>query len=102
VTVGLTPSTTYAYYLFACDAYSRYSSIYGLGNKSSKAVIAALQKYATDGTSTANFEYVNLDCICADTGSQFTSQAFLQHCIEGIRAEGAYRGTLLGTFWYGT
>jgi hypothetical protein len=29
-------------------------------------VIAALQKYAADGASTANFEYINLDHIRTD------------------------------------
>jgi hypothetical protein len=41
-----------------------------------------LKKYSADGASTAIFEYVNLECIWADAGSQFSSQAFLNYCIE--------------------
>jgi hypothetical protein len=58
VSTGLMPATTYAYYLFAVSAFSRYSSLYDLGNKSSKAVVVALKQYAADGASTSNYEYV--------------------------------------------
>ncbi len=80
--VGLTPATTHAYYFFAINAYSHYSNLYGLGNKSLKAGIAALKKYAVDGASTSNFEYVNLEHIQANAFTQYTSQAFLNHFIE--------------------
>lgn len=81
MTVGLTPSTSLAFYLFIVDAYSRFSTLYGLSNKSSKAVITALQHYLANGVSTENYEYVNLERIRADAGSQFTSQAFIDYCV---------------------
>jgi len=82
VTTGLTPATSHPYYLFVIDAFSRFSRLYGLANKSSKAVVKALKKYSADGISRSYFEYINLECIRADAGSQFTSSEFRKFCTD--------------------
>jgi hypothetical protein len=48
VTTGLTLATSHPYYLFVVDAFSRFSRLYGLANKSSKAskaVVNAIKQY---------------------------------------------------------
>jgi len=42
VVSGLTPSTSYGYYLFIVDAYCRHAKLYGLPRKSTSAIVAAL------------------------------------------------------------
>jgi hypothetical protein len=54
-TTGLTTATTYPFYLFVVDAYSRYVRFYGLPNKSTKAVTTALQQYQADNKPAGTF-----------------------------------------------
>ncbi len=82
LTSGLTPATSYAFYLFIVDAYSRYACLYGLSDKSTHAVVQALQLYEADHKPTQEYGYINLDRIRTDAGSQFTSAEFCQYCID--------------------
>ena len=48
VSTGLTPATSFAFYLILVDSHSRYACIYGIPNKSMDAVITALKQYQAD------------------------------------------------------
>ncbi len=78
--VGLTPHTSYAFYLILVDTYSRYTCIYGLPDKTTDAVVAAIKQYTADHRRTGTYSYLNLERIRADAGSQFTSEEFLTFC----------------------
>ncbi len=82
VPVGLTPSTTYAFYLILVDAYSRYVCIYGMLDKTTTSVINVLQQYQADHRqASGHFGYLeHIECIRADAGSQFTAHQFSEHC----------------------
>lgn len=77
---GLTSGSTYYFYLILVDAYSRYTCIYGMSNKSTAAIIAMLTCYQADHGHTGSYGYMNTECKCTDAGSQFTSAEFKQHC----------------------
>jgi len=70
---GLTPKSTYKFYLIVVDAYSRYVRFYGLRDKSTKAVAEALQQYQADNKPVSSFGYLDLEGIRTDAGTQFTS-----------------------------
>jgi transposase InsO family protein len=83
---GLTPNTTFPFYIILVDAFSRFSSIYGLSDKSSQTVITTIEQYVADhhthigaGTTTT-FEFFDIEKICTDAGSQFTSSDFKNFC----------------------
>ncbi len=78
--VGLTSHTSYAFYLILVDAYSRYTCLYGLPDKTADAVVAAIKQYTADHRRTGTYGYVNLERIRADAGSQFTSEEFFTFC----------------------
>jgi len=78
--VGLTPASTYKFYLIVVDAYSRYVRFYGLPDKSTKAVVSALKQYQADNKPASTYGYLDLDRIRSDAGSQFTSAEFSEYC----------------------
>jgi len=80
VPVGLTRDSTFPFYLILVDAYSRYACIYGIANKSSACVIDTLTRYQADHGHVGNYGYLDITRIRADSGSQFTSQEFWDHC----------------------
>jgi len=84
VSTGLTPSTTYAFYLFVVDAYSRYTRLYGIPTKSSSSVITALKRYSAECINTCAYEYINLERIRVDAGSQFMSETFMRFCTDNL------------------
>jgi hypothetical protein len=47
-TTGLTASSTYAFYLILVDAYSRYTCIYGMTDKTTKGALDTLTRYQAD------------------------------------------------------
>lgn len=55
--VGLTPASTYPFYLIVVDAYSRYIQFYGFPDKSTKAVVAAIKQYQADNVATDTNDY---------------------------------------------
>jgi len=77
---GLTPASTYAFYLIIVDAYSRYVLVHGIPNKSIEAVIQAIEQYQADNKPAQLYGYVNLTKIWSDAGSQFTSREFADFC----------------------
>jgi transposase InsO family protein len=79
---GLTQACTHAFYLIIVDAYSRCIEFYGLPDKSSTAVVAAIKQYQADNLATDTYGYTNLEQIQTDAGSQFTSGKFAEYCIE--------------------
>jgi len=84
VSTGLTASTTYAFYLFVVDAYSRYTRLYGIPTKSSSSVITALKRYSAECINTCAYEYINLERIRVDAGSQFMSETFMRFCTDNL------------------
>jgi transposase InsO family protein len=80
VPVGLTRNSTFPFYLILVDAYSRYACIYGLRDKSSTCVIDTLTRYQADHGHVGNYGYLDIARIHADSGSQFTSDEFRDHC----------------------
>jgi transposase InsO family protein len=62
------------------DAYSRYACIYDIRDKSSTYVIDALTWYQADHGHIGNYGYLDIARIRTDSGSQFTSQDFRDHC----------------------
>jgi transposase InsO family protein len=86
VASGLTISTSYAYYLFIVDAFSRYAKLYGLPKKSTSAVVAALHQYQADHSPAGTIGFLDTTKIRADAGSQFTSKPFAKYCVQqGIK-----------------
>jgi hypothetical protein len=80
VPVGLTRDSTFPFYLILVDPYSRYACIYGLRDKSSACVIDTLTRYQANHGHVGNYGYLDIARICADSGSQFTSDEFRDHC----------------------
>jgi hypothetical protein len=80
VPVGLTRDSTFAFSLILVDAYSRYACIYGMLDKSSSCVIDTLLRFQADHGHIGNYGYLDIARIRADSGTQFTSQEFKEHC----------------------
>jgi len=80
VSVGLTRGSTFPFSLILVDAYSRYACIYGMPDKSSRCVIDTLLRYQADYGHIGNYGYLDIARIRADSGTQFTSQEFKDHC----------------------
>jgi len=98
---GLTSKTSYAFYLIVVDAYSRFCSIHGLPDKSTTAVIQALLQYQADFKPATEYGFVDLKRIRSDSGSQFTSDAFADHCRQaGIALSLLVHARLPDSFWF--
>lgn len=78
--LGLTSDTTYAFYLILVDAYSRFTCLYGMQDKSTDSVVDTIQQYQADHRYVGNYGYLNIECIRADAGTQSTSTDFKQYC----------------------
>jgi len=84
--LGLTHAMTFPNYLLIVDAYSRYSTLYGLAHKSSADVITALKKFQADHSFLRELGHLETEKIRADAGGEFDSGAFAEHCIKaGIK-----------------
>jgi len=57
---GLTPTSTYAFYLIFIDAYSCHVQFYGLSYKSCVKVISALKQYQADNIPVTFYGYLDL------------------------------------------
>ena len=68
---GLTPQTTHAYCLILVEAFSRFTVIYGLPNKSTESVINTIKEYSAAFRMADAYGYIDIDRIRADTGSEF-------------------------------
>jgi len=80
VPVGLTKESTFPFSLILVDAYSRYACIYGIRDKSSSCVHDVLTRYQANRGHIGNYGYLDIAHICTDSGSQFTSEEFREHC----------------------
>jgi len=78
--VGLTKDSTFEFYLLLVDACSCYTCIHGLQDKQTACVTDALTRYRANHGHIGNYGYLDIAGIRADSGSQFTSQAFKDHC----------------------
>jgi transposase InsO family protein len=78
--VGLTVDTTCAFYLILVDAHSRYVCLYGMCDKTIESVVRTIQHYQADHGHVGNYGYLDLKCVCAYAGTQFTSLEFKQYC----------------------
>jgi transposase InsO family protein len=81
---GLTPNTTFPFYLILVDSFSRFFSIYGLCDKSTESVILCIEQYIANNRThrLANplFEFFDIERLRTDAGSQFTSTDFKNFC----------------------
>ncbi len=77
--IGLTADTTCTFYLILVGAYSRYTCIYGMPDKTTDSVINAIQQYQADHGHVSNYGFLNIERIRADAGTQFTSLEFKQY-----------------------
>jgi transposase InsO family protein len=81
---GLTPNTTFPFYLILVDSFSRFSSVYGLRDKSTESVILCIEQYIADNRThrLANplLEFFDIERLRTDAGSQFTSTDFKNFC----------------------
>jgi transposase InsO family protein len=78
---GLTPRTSHAFCLILVDAFSRFTVIYGVPNKSTESVINTIKEYSAAFRMTDAYGYIDIDRIRADAGSEFTSEEFRHFCI---------------------
>lgn len=70
--VGLTADTTYAFYLILVDAHSCYVCLYDMCDKTIESVVRTIQHYQADHGHVGNYGYLDLECVCAYAGTQFT------------------------------
>ena len=86
--ISLTPSTSFASWIIIVDSYSKYASIQGIQNLSTKSVIDALHLYLslykdkTTNFSTPTFCFSDIARIKADAGPQFISSEFQKFCAK--------------------
>lgn len=66
---GLTPSTSYAFYLILVDAFSRYTCLYGMPDKTTDAVVTAIKQHTADIRWEFTYGYVDIARNRADTGT---------------------------------
>jgi hypothetical protein len=53
---------------------------YGLTDKSTHTVISTLERYQADHKFADEYGYMNLECIHADAGGEFTTDKFREYC----------------------
>jgi hypothetical protein len=80
VSSGITPATSFPFYLILVDSYSRYTCIYGIPDKSTDAVVTTLKQYQANHIQAQAYGFPDTVCICTDAGSQLTSKEFRQYC----------------------
>jgi hypothetical protein len=80
VSTGLTPAISFPFYLILGDAHSRYTSIYGIPDKSLDNVVSTLKQCQADPLQARACGFSDISCICTTAGSQFTSDEFCQYC----------------------
>lgn len=64
--------------LILLDAFSRFSVMYGLPNKSTKCVMDTIKMYGATYKVADTYGFLYIDPIQSDAGSEFTSGEFLQ------------------------
>lgn len=64
------------------DAFSRFSVIYGLANKSTASVVAAILDHGSTYKMADEYGYLDIDRILVDTSPEFTSGPFKDFCME--------------------
>ena len=64
------------------DAFSRFTHILGLEDKSTNTVIQAMQQFAADHLLVTEFGYIDIGKVKADAGSQFSLESFKTFCYE--------------------
>jgi hypothetical protein len=57
---GLTSYTSHAFYLVPVDAFSRYTCLYGLLDKTADAVVSTIKQYMANHRRTGTYGYLNL------------------------------------------
>ena len=80
---GLTVATHSKYFLLICDVYSKFTTLIGMDDASSKTVLQAIATYvATYQTADSKFFTGPMEGIRTDAGSAFMSQEFVKDCTE--------------------
>ncbi len=79
---GLTPKTSHTHCLILVDAFSRFSVIYGLPNKSTESVVQAIKEYSAAFPMADKYGFIDIDRIKADAGPEFASDDFQQFYIK--------------------
>jgi hypothetical protein len=79
---SLTPKSHFPALLILVDAFSHFTRIIGMPNKSSQSVISALSTFAAKHRLIRGFTFGNIEKIKSDEGTEFTSQEFEQFCTD--------------------
>jgi hypothetical protein len=75
---NLTHKSHFPALLILADAFSRFTRIIGMHNKSSQSVIVALSTFAAEHRLIRGFTFWDIEKIQSDAGTEFTSQEFEQ------------------------
>ncbi len=70
---SLTPKSHFPALLILVDAFSRFTRIIGMPNKSSQSVIDALTTFAAEHRLIRGFTFWDIEKIKSDAGTEFTS-----------------------------
>jgi len=79
---SLTPKSNFPALLILVDAFSRFSRVIGMSNKSTKSVTAALSILAAEHRLISGFKLWKIEKIKGDAVSEFNSTEFEQFCID--------------------
>ena len=78
--IGLTPKTAFTHMIIFVDAFSMFSCITGLHDKSSDAVAVAIRQFASSYGLVDTFGFLNISKVKVNASTQFTSVEFKAHC----------------------
>jgi transposase InsO family protein len=79
---SLTPKSYFPALLILVDAFSRFTRVIGMSNKSTKSVTAALSVFAAEHRLISSVKLWKIEKIKGDAGSEFNSTEFEQFCID--------------------
>jgi len=78
---GITPRTAFSFLIIFVNAFSWYTCIIGLPDKSTAVVAIAICQFKADCQAhDSTFRFINIEWIKADAGSQFMSEEFKIFC----------------------
>jgi hypothetical protein len=97
---SLTLKNNFPALLILVDAFSRFTRIIGMPNKSSESVTAALCMFAAEHRLIRGFTFWDIEKIKSDAGTEFSSQEFGQFCADKrvavlLLPQSIRRGTIL-------
>jgi len=79
---SLTPKSYFPDLLILVDAFSRFTRVIGMSNKSTKSITAALSVFAAEHRLISSVKLWKIEKIKGDAGSEFNSTEFEQFCLD--------------------